>query len=382
MKNTFLDDIVKHVFFVFIFVTSYFLFYNQVFNDYPSDLTSHISFIDEFMKGERYIPHPMFHYLTYYTSVFFDLDIKLSGVLINSLFVTLLSLSIYLVLTLKLPSDKPASLILFLAFIVLFSGNFLLPGLNLTKYHVVGNSAIAIWHNVTLFAVKPFAVLTFFLFFHAIEKNENKLLLLTITFCTAILSIFAKPSFIIVFFPMLFLFTIFSFFYKEYRKCFTAVLYYFIALAALSITIITMIFYNLKGQGDTSILLDPFKVWRIYSKNIPVSILISNLFIIASIVLAPTYLSVRSWFSVIMLIGGITLLALFVEVGPRLSHGNFGWSYAICQQIAYLSILIDFLIKYSDISCFNKQILNFTLSLHIFGGIYYFYKIFNGQTFF
>lgn len=59
------------------------MFYNQVFNNYPSDLIAHIGFIPEIING-KFAPHPMFHYLTYFFQKITTVSISLSGVFVNS----------------------------------------------------------------------------------------------------------------------------------------------------------------------------------------------------------------------------------------------------------------------------------------------------------
>ena len=384
-KHNIFLDLMTILFFTSIFFVCYLLFYNQAFNGYSSDLIHHIGFIDEFINGNKYIPHPMFHYTTYYLSKALSIDIRLSGVIVNALLVTVLSLIIYKILLVNLRSLKTKYFLLFLVFVVIFSGNFFLPGLGLTRYHYLGNGSIGVWHNVTLYTVKPFAFLSFFGLFYAIQHNNRaNFKILFISCLAAILSILAKPSFIITYVPMLFLLATYMIFNRsKYRLKFSSVLYYFIIVFFVTSILFVNQYLNLyvDNEDNSSIIIAPFKFWSTESDNVIVSIFVSNMFVITFLYFAFKHLSLRSSFSIIMLFGGIAVFALFAEAGPRFSHGNLGWIYLTAQPIAYLSVIIDFVNRYSLIKPFSRNILLLTLSLHIVGGVYYFIKIFNGMSY-
>lgn len=372
-----LAEILKPIFFVSIFSVIYILFYNQLFNNYPSDFPTHIGFINGIISGQFYLPHPLFHYLTYYASVILCIDIKHAAMLIASALVTTLSIIVYKILLLGL-SNKNTYFRLFLVFLIMFSGNFYLPELGLTKHHYLGNGSISVWHNITLFMVKPFALLSFFLLFNGLETNQKSSLF--ISCLIALISIYAKPSFIVIFLPTVFIFMLYVAMNKH--KSSFCIFYYFVIL----LTVISIILYGMfsnkyhTGSGS-SIILAPFKVWSLYTNNIFLSLLIGNLFVISFVVLAFKHVSLKSWFSILMLVISILIFALFAESGPQLTHGNLSWSYCIAQLIAYLFVIIDFINNYSKMNSWQKNILNLTLSSHLVGGIYYFIKIFNGLSY-
>lgn len=374
-NNNIFEDMIKPIFFTSIFIITYILFYNQIFSAsggmYPSDFPPHIGFINEVIAGKMYLPHPLFHYLTYYVSIIFGIDIKLAAILIAASLVTVLSIIVYKILLLNL-SNKNTYFILFLVFVITFSGNFYLPGLNLTKFHYLGNGSISVWHNITLLLVKPLALTSFYLLFYYLDTKKIGMLLISLLM--AILSIYAKPSFILIFLPTVFALLLFMYMQKLTINC---ILFYSISLLVSSGVILSNMYLNYTGTG-ASIVLAPFTVWNLYSNNITLSILISNLFVLSFMVLGFKHVSLKSWFSILMLVISILIFALFAESGPHLNHGNLGWSYLIAQPIAYLFVIIDFVNNYSTITPFKKNVLNTTLSLHLIGGVYYFIKIFMG----
>jgi len=370
-------EILKPIFFVSIFSITYILFYNQLFNNYSSDFTSHVGFINGIISGQFYLPHPLFHYLTYYVSVIFSIDIKVAAILVAAALVTALSIIVYKILLFSLV-NKNTYFILFLVFLIMFSSNFYLPELGLTKHHYLGNGSIAVWHNVTLFMVKPFAVLSVFLLFNGLETNQKSSLF--ISCLIALISIYAKPSFVVIFLPTVFIFMLYMAFNKH--KDSFCIFYYFVILLVVTSIILYSMFSNTYNESkDSAIIFAPFQVWNLYSNNILLSIVIGNLVVVNFIALGFKHISLKSWFSILMLVISILIFALFAESGNRFNHGNLSWSYCIAQPIAYLFVIIDFVNNYSKMNSWQRNILNLALSLHLIGGIYYFIKIFNGLSY-
>jgi hypothetical protein len=376
-----IDDLAPHLYLLLLFVFSYLIFLDYV-NHAPSDLGAHVSFIEQLMhnQGEELAgsSYGLFRYSVYGFSMVFGTEVKLSAVLVNALIVVVLGYLIYWladrVLYGRQEQTKSKWFLVFISALVLFSGNFFLPELGPTKTRL-GNGSISFWHNPTLFAVKPLAFLSFFLFFYALEFQKSTLAkrFLILSFLATFVSIFAKPSYIIIFLPTIILLAGYLFALKKetpYRK---EVGWYVLAIVGVSLLVLLVQYLDLYHHDDSSqIIIAPFKVWSLYSDNILLSIVISNLFVVTFALLAFKYLTLRSQFALVLLLGGIALFCLFAEGGPRFAHGNFGWSYLIAQPIVYLSIILDFVKNYLKINAYTRNILLFTLAVHLVGGSYYF----------
>lgn len=382
MKNDISYELSKYIFFTTIFLLSFILFHNQVYAGFQSDLTAHIAFIDGIINGQKFMPHPLFHYISYYTSKMFFLDIKTSSIIVNALLVLFLSVVILTILNMFLKENINRFLKLFLVFIVMFSGTFFLAGLGLTKHQYLGNGSISIWHNVTLNMVNPFGFLSFFIFFYVIEKQKNETMWFMISFVFAIVSIFAKPSFIVVFLPIILLFVA----YKKLllkQNIHNNLFKYTIGLLVVS-TIILWYQASMTYNPDeaSNIIIAPFEVWNLYSNNILISFVIGNLFVVFYTLLCFRFISQRSLFSLIMLLGGVILFMFFAETGSRFSHANFSWSYILVMKLVYLSFIIDFVNNSNKIKNFKKRILIICLSVHLIFGLFYFINIFLGGSYF
>ncbi|MFW2524741.1 hypothetical protein ACN5O8_03380 [Aliarcobacter butzleri] len=365
--------------FTSMFFSSYALFYNQVYYNFPSDLKSHIGFIEPMVNGKMFVPHPMFHYIIYFFHKITAIDINLVAIAFNAFLVLLLAIIIYQIIALFSKSDFKNYIKITIVLLVMYSGTFFIPEVGFTKYQYLGNGSISVWHNVTMYMVYPFAFLGFFIFFYAIERKYH-IGLLILSFIFVILSIFAKPSFIVVFMPMVVIFLIYQI-YKD-RQINKTILIFVLFLVLVSILIL---YYQATGtygsEEKSRIILAPFKVWKLYSDNILVSLIVANLFLIIFFLTSYKYLSIRTIFAFIMFIGAIILFLFFAEEGPRFSHGNFSWSYILIMKLVYFSAIIDYINNYNTISKLNKIILNTALLIHVICGVSYFIIIFSGGSY-
>ena len=293
-------SLVRYSFYVILFLLTYILHYNQVFSGYPSDFGFHISSILDIVNGNKVLSHPLFHYLVYFISYLFPISINISAILLNSILIVLTGVSTHYILNINLKKNQNKYFILFIVFVVLFSGTLFLEGLNLTKYQYVGNSAISIWHNVTINTVMPLSIYCFFMFFNIfsekIKKYDNKTIFFSLII--ALISIFAKPSFIVIYFPTLILFVLYIYVIKKEKN--KVLLTYVITLVILSILSLTFQAYVTYG-GENKVIIAPFKVWMLHSDNVLISIVLTNLFVFVFSLFGYKFLSTQSIFSIIML---------------------------------------------------------------------------------
>jgi len=166
-----------------------------------------------------------------------------------------------------------------------------------------------------------------------------------------------------------------------YRGCFRrSDLVFFLTLSVAAVSVLLWQFLNEFGGGE-GIMLDPLGVWSRQSPNIPVSILLALAFPLAHFRLAPDTsrndFLVLSW---LMTFAGILLFALFAERGSHYSHGNFGWSYQIALSLLYLFSIVDFVGKFRRIVRWKRIFLGTLLALQIFFGLYYLWKVLQGQN--
>ncbi|MDQ7047615.1 MAG: hypothetical protein Q9M39_08335 [Sulfurovum sp.] len=230
-----------------------------------------------------------------------------------------------------------------------------------------------IWHNVTLWSVKPLALLSIILLFKAVYSKKN--LYYFLTTITVLTSLFAKPSFAIMFLPSL---AIFGLIQKHYNKQF---ILFYIFLSVMSIGILLYQFSHTFHTGDSKVIFDFLGVWSQASRDVPISIMLTLAFpllfvLVESKILHDDYI-LFSWIQIFI---GILFYSLLAQTGHYYNHGNFGWSYMIAISILYVFSIIKFFSIYNDLNIFKRYILLSLLLTQVIIGIYYFEKVLQGQN--
>jgi len=386
--------LVRSFLWLLIYTVFFFLFQHQTYRplrEYPSDLPGHISFISHIND----IAHPLWHYIVKFISSIFHISLQLSAISFTALLVVILFIIINNILEFSLEnqlnslsSTTKRYLILFITFSLLISSAIYMPFFNKNLY--LGQSACGIWHNVTLLMVKPFAFLSIFFTIRFIQAANIKFFIVALL--STIISIFAKPSFIIIYLPALYVF-VFYFIYQSKRTIlqnllqiknvlYKHIFYYLILVTFFSILILIIQFLIIYGGGnpvESKIIFDFLGVWSLYTPNIIISLVLIIAFPILVLILMPHKKSDFYIFSLIMFIISLIIYSLFAESGLRYSDGNFAWSMHIAYHILFLFSTIEFIKGYDLLVSWEKHLLSIVLSLHILSGLYYFVQILNGQ---
>ena len=340
---------------------------------YMSDSFAHLVFLYRyFYTPDYYIPHPLWHISTFYLARIFHMGIEEAASISSGLFMALWTALVYCISVYEL-RDRSRLLPLLTTFIAITIGPLCIPWYN--RIIFLGQGSPNIWHNVTLWTVKPFALLSFWYTIRFLEKT-NYFRFAIIGIVSTIISLFAKPSYVIVFLPSLATYMLLN---RNFHK---RSLFYFFALSTTSIFILIYQYIHTFGKkGASHIILDPLGVWSLSSQNITVSILLGLAFPISF-----TFLESRiirraeiqlSW---LMVFFGILYYALFAQSGKYYSHGNFGWSYMIAMSFLYLFTIIEYVRIYFKIKGWKRCILSPLLGIQAVTGIYYLLKVLQGQN--
>jgi len=381
------------LFFGAVFVAMFYLNYHQSFPEkvtvfhpdtgkmdvlarYLSDTPEHIGFAKKFFEHETYLPHPLWHLLVKGLSELSGLSLSCAAVIVSSVLLLLWSLLLYWTAgTLLKEVLKPLSplwkqvVLLVTVYIIFVVGPLWLPGYS--RYIFLGVGSPNIWHNVTLWTVKPLALLAMIFSVRYLEENRHSYLYPALA--STLLSIFAKPSFVIVFLPALLLLG----FSKHYFGRRGAVSF-FLLLFGFSFLILAYQFFNTFGTGS-GISIDLFGVWSVSSQNIPVSIFLALAFPLFLFLAVPAVRKdnfiLLSWYQVLI---GIALFATLAENGPRYAHGNFGWSYQIAMTMLYVFSIIGFFRVFGSIPAFRRIFLLLLLLCQVGIGQYYLFEVMRG----
>ncbi len=370
-----LEKFLPLLLFTFIFILTVFLVHMQTVSieRYSSDTFPHIIFLYHFMyEPNYYIPHPLWHIVTFGISKLFFISVESAAAISSAFFVTLWTYLAYWFVKKSLLHYSTWQHTL-ITFSIITIGPLCLPWYNKLIFYSTGSPNI--WHNVTLWTVKPFALMSVWCTLKAIETSKKTAYVFALI--AVILSIFAKPSFIIMFLPAL---VIFSFIKKIYKD--PVFQRYFFFLSSISILILLYQYTHTFGAKEAShIIIDLFGVWSLASQNVGISIFLGLAFPLLLTLFKTDILNdntiLLSW---IMTFIGIAYYAIFAETGRFYSHGNFGWSYMLAMSLLYLFAIIKFFQIFSSLLFWKRYSLLILLIIQTSIGVEYLYKVLLGQN--
>ncbi len=188
--------------------------------------------------------------------------------------------------------------------------------------------------NATYLAVRPFTVLAFFLSARVLSEYEEHFSVKdgTALGVSVFLSTFTKPSFTFVLAPVLAVTVFWRLFAKRFAcwKNTAALCCFFLPTALLLVYQFLGVFVGTNSKGEeTGIGLEIGKAWHVYSANIPLSIVMAQLFPLTVLALNWKEWKKNGAFRLawqIMLAGFLSFLILY-EKGFRFEHMNFSWGY-------------------------------------------------------
>ena len=362
------NQLIIILFYLFVFLVVYYLASLQLHSG-TSDIGSHLFFVEKIFNGEIYIPHPFWHAVVHYMK-YITAEEKSAAIMVTALFAILWIYIVHAVYC-SVMICKKRLLIFFFLMIVFIIGPAYIP--MFSKYIITGVGSPNILHNTTLFAVKPFALLA--LFFTVLSLERHKISYYMIGFVSLLISIFAKPSFVITFLPALAFFILIKRIYSKEN------IVYFVLLSLMSISVLGYQFTHTYGSGnDSRIVIDFLGVWSQYSPNILVSIVLAVMFPLIYSILNVNNIKENNYIQLtwLMTLISIGYAAVLAESGLRYNHGNFFWSYMIALSLLYVFVLIDYFKHFADMNKVSKFVLNLVLVWQIVTGMYYLMRIMAG----
>lgn len=360
------------IFFGFFTGVFFFLFYSQVYNHYPSDVTVHIQFYKQFIEGSYNSSYPMFYTFIYLFDVI-GMTTEDSTVLVLVLLTISIIFLIYWILRENIKTTENERLFL-IGFLMVIAAIFI-PFFNVP---FLGQGSSNVWHNPTLLVVKPFAYFSI-VYFMKISLNDqgkfNDYLKLTLFL---LFSLVAKPNFIIFFVPSVIIYML-IYHIKNIGI--------WIKMSIISIPVVVVLliqyFITFNSTSEGGIAFKPFLVWNVYSPNWFVSFLLSIAFPLSLIVLNKRVMNIRTiifcWIATIV---AFVQFALLAETGAREYDGNWGWGVQISIPILFLFSTIEWFkwIKENG-ETKRKVIVNSIFTLQIVSGVFYLIKLLLGYSY-
>ena len=357
-----------------IFIISYLMYYAQAMEQMASDTQGHLGTIMQYIDGDYFIPHPLWHLGTYYLSEIFTIDLHYGAGVFTALMVTLYAVLIYKIAQ-NLDGEEGNEPKWFLiTFVSLLIGPFFLMDFNPHIY--IGQGSPSVWHNVTLVMVQPLALLSVFFTVKYFNTEKSNFFILAIL--VTIISIFAKPSYILVFLPAITIFVLLERFFDKRQLLFTFTAIFF------SVAVLVYQFLNTySGEGNDSVIFDFLGVWSLYSPNIAISILLA--LGLPLLITVFNYQSVKKndyiKFSWLLVLFSMILFACFAESGRHYSDGNFGWSWNISLSLIYIFTIIEYFKQYYMMPPLIRYSLLAIMLYQLYVGWYFLIGMFNGVNY-
>ena len=357
-----------------LFVIAYYFVYMQATGIIVADTAQHIAFMDQYFHDAVYIPHPIWHVGTYYLSRALEIHYSTSAGLVSAFLITLYAVLIYKIA--QSLDDRPGNEAewFLVTVIALTIGPFF--WMSFHPYIYMGPGSPSVWHNVTLFAVKPFALLSVYFTIRFFSTDRIGYFLLAILF--AAVSIFAKPNFIIVFLPSLVVYVLLKRYFAR-RQITFVLLSIFFSVAALAFQF-THQYHEGGVSTGGSVIFDFLGVWSRYTPNVAVSILMA-LGLPLAISLA-NYRSVKEneyiKFTWLLVLFSTILFACFAESGKRYAEGNFSWSWHISLSLIYLFTLIEYFKQFFVMKPALRYTLLALILYQLYVGWYFLVGMFKG----
>ena len=312
-----------------LFAAFYFLFLQQAFGAYPSDLPAHI-------KPPADDTYSMLRVV--YQALLKAFNVRGVAAFLALVEVATLGLTEYLVRKLA-GGVKP-----WVAFVAALACNFAiavyLPFIH--SYFVVGSPGGNCWHNSTYSVMKllALAATVFYLKFDGRIATRSKAAAWVLFAVFLTLTTSVKPSFAVVFGPAVFVLCLVDLKREGASSVKRSLLVGLALLVALAVVFWQMtVLFPSDGSSEGGIAFGLAKVWRARHANIFVSFFQSLAFPLL-VVCATRRMVLRDRTLLLAWLVLVVAMAQYVflyETGERTYHGNFGWG--LCYALFYLFII-------------------------------------------
>jgi len=246
-----------------------------------------------------------------------------------------------------------------------------------------GYIGITTYHNPTIILLKPIALLHFLCTMKAFDNHQCRKRLITLTAILTILSVIAKPSYVICLLPSLTIFIVF----KQATK---QTINWRLLLAGIvlpSVAILTWQYgFTYSASEKHSIVFSPFKVMSHYSEYLFLKFILSILFplCVYALYFKKAIRDHRLNLSWLVFFSGAFYSYFLCESGPRMFDGNFLWSGQISLFILFV-VSILFVIKrkivYTGFYGRDLRLLAFVFGTHVtMGMLFYVAQYWMGRT--
>lgn len=309
---------------------------------YTSELPNHLDLAQKLVApaplGFR-VPHPGFHWLALLVDQIPGVTLSQAGVLVLATTVTAYAGLLLHVVTLAMPRvGAPCGPIGITGALLLVSAIYFPP---IDPDFYLGQGSPNFWAVPTLVMVKPFALWSVLLLTELLDERRDaaKTKWLGALFSISLLvGVIMKPSFMIGFAPVAGVLLLLSWRRQGWQPLFVGMLAFVPAVGLLGYQ-----YFTNYHSAQSKILLTWFGPWRLYSNNIPGSMLLAMAFPLGVLVLrfraVLGNVALRtSWlFQVVA-----TVQWAFLAEEKYFAAGNFSWGYNLGLTLLFIFSALEF----------------------------------------
>lgn len=332
-------NIVRVIVLVLLTVMFIYLFYNQASGEFESDMAAHIRRALAEGKSTYSVVQAMLGFS--YTN---------GGPMGAAVFLTVIEIATIVVseqfMRRLLPNVRPEAVFV-LALAVNFVGAVYLPVIS--PHFTKGVSVANVWHNPTYLGMRlaSLCALWAFLRFIDVLESKNKFVDWAVFSVFLIMSASIKPSFVIVFGPVVVVWCVIALVREG-----VGTLKRSLALSVPFFIILGILFYQytilFTEVPSTGIGFGFAVVWRYTDAHFPLGMIQSYLF--------PIFVFIACWkknkgdfnyvLSLAMFVVALCIFLFVNETGPRMYHGNFGWSLKFAVYYLFITSIVVFVRTY------------------------------------
>ncbi len=343
-----------------------------------------VGFAKSLSEGVTHVPHLGFFYLLWFFKVLTGLSYEVSASLILGMFVTLNAWTIHFVFKRLLPQLSTIQVI-GLTVMCMTVGAIYLPFFNSSVYF--GQGSPIMYHNATVIAIKALAVLGFFMMIRFLEDKakQNSWKYTGVISLVLLLSVFIKGTFVLIFFPAIGLYIIVRF-TREFSLYWKIFLMALPSIILLCYQFLSFDFENSR-QGIRTHEIDFLRIWRMFTPNVGISILLALAFPITILAFRFKQVIKNQYFIIacITMFIGMLQFALFAEysiTGEIITSANWIGGYLIGLTLLFVFSIFEYG-KWLSESNLSDNLRNLgvwvttiILIMHILSGFYYIYELY------
>jgi hypothetical protein len=213
----------------------------------------------------------------------------------------------------------------------------LAAALPVAGHRYLGQIPPDVWHNATVMLLMPFALGLFWTTLRFLETGLTRWLWRSAPL--VVLSLAAKPSFMLCLLPAFALLVLLRF--RTAAPTRRAALLIAGMVALLAVQTVYVFSIDPTTVGHDGIAVHPLIVWHYYSRAIPLSILASLVFPLVALALGGagvrTSLAVR--YAGLLVLVSLVEFALLSERERYTRAGNFGWQAIVAMSVLFVALV-------------------------------------------